>query len=152
MHTTALRVLVLDDDEQVRETLYDIISFLGHEPELAATGDEAVSLFARGRHDAVVTDLQMPDVSGWEVIERVRAIDPDVRIVLCTATATNMVVERARLHGIVLLRKPVQIDELQVALRPRLSGASGLPARLVDAVCRHTRLRRLLVLAPEAAG
>jgi CheY-like chemotaxis protein len=93
----------------------------------------------------------MPDVSGWDVIERVRAIDPDVRVVLCTATATNTVVERARLHGIVLLRKPVQIDELQVALRPRLSGASGLPARLVDAVRRRARLRRLLTLAPEGA-
>jgi CheY-like chemotaxis protein len=151
MHNaTPLRVLVIDDDAQVRETLSDIISFLGHVPDPAVSADEGIAKFARDRHEVVVTDLQMPDMDGWEVIQRVRAIEPEIRVVLCTATATNVVVERARLHGIILVRKPVQINELRVALRPRLAGGSEQPARFVGALTGRVGFSGLLALLPDA--
>jgi CheY-like chemotaxis protein len=147
MHATPLRILVIDDDEQVRETLSDIVRYLGHEIDVAASCEEGLALYGEIRHDAILTDLQMPRLTGWDVIERVRAVDPDARIALCTAMATNAIVEQARSLGIVLLRKPVHIEELQAAVRPRLCGASPLSLRLSDVVRRATEASSLR-LAP----
>lgn len=126
MENEPLRVLIIDDDPSVRELLRDVVQFLGHEVEMAADGYEGLALFDPERHDVVVTDLQMPGLTGWDVIDRLRMLHGDVRVVIVTASATSATVERARLAHIPVVHKPVRIDELQAALRPRLSGASGI--------------------------
>ncbi len=66
------KFLVVDDEDQVRETLRDILEEDGYEVCIAASGGEALALFAAERFDAVFTDLGMPGMSGWELARAIR--------------------------------------------------------------------------------
>lgn len=110
--TPGRRVLLIDDDASVREVLSDALQFLGHEVSVAADGRAGLDLFARERYDVVVTDLSMPELSGWDVIERVREADPAIPLVIITGAATDEDIERARQARIPVLRKPVRLEDL----------------------------------------
>lgn len=144
-------MLLIDDDASVRESIVELLRFLGHHVEEASSGAEGIALFDHRRHDVVVTDLRMPGLSGWDVVEQVRRIDPDARVVLCTASATSVVIERARLAEVPVVFKPIRLAELQAVLRPRLCGGSGLGPRIEPYVRRTTHSARMLALVGGGA-
>jgi len=80
----SLRILVVDDEEPVRETLAEMLVAVHHEVELAGSGQEAVEKMRRGNFDFVFTDLAMPEMDGWETARLIRKDWPRVRIVLVT--------------------------------------------------------------------
>jgi CheY-like chemotaxis protein len=90
--------------------------------ETFESGTTALARFreAPDRFDAVITDLHMPDVSGFDVAEAVRALRPDVRVVLATGYAERVTVEQARGRGIAeLLLKPYRRSDLMRVLSAR---------------------------------
>ena len=80
----SLRILVVDDEEPVRETLAEMLVAVHHRVELAGSGQEAVEKMRRGGFDFVFTDLAMPEMDGWETARLIRKDWPGVRIVLVT--------------------------------------------------------------------
>jgi CheY-like chemotaxis protein len=107
------RVLVIDDEADVRELLRDILSDAGHEVEMAHNGSEGIELFKKQSYDMVLTDLGMPIMSGWEVAEKVRCINKNVPIALITGW--NVVLDDAAMHssGInLIVQKPFQVDQV----------------------------------------
>ncbi|RQU05244.1 response regulator [Burkholderia cenocepacia] len=68
------RALVVDDNDNARETLGAMLSALGVEADLCGTGQEGVARFGTGRYDLVVLDLELPDLSGFDVARRIRAM------------------------------------------------------------------------------
>lgn len=80
----SLRILVIDDEEAVRETLAEMLVTVNHKVELAETGHEAVRKMRSGGFDFVFTDLAMPEIDGWETARMIRKDWPNVRIVLVT--------------------------------------------------------------------
>jgi PAS domain S-box-containing protein len=81
---SGLRILVVDDEQPVRETLAEMLVAVNHEVELAGSGQEAVQKMRRGEFDFVFTDLAMPEMDGWETARIIRRGWPNVRIVLVT--------------------------------------------------------------------
>jgi PAS domain S-box-containing protein len=79
-----LRILVVDDEAPVRETLAEMLVAVNHEVELAGSGQEAVEKVRRGSYDFVFTDLAMPEMDGWETARAIRKCCPNVRIILVT--------------------------------------------------------------------
>ncbi|HEU4510438.1 MAG TPA: PAS domain S-box protein [Pyrinomonadaceae bacterium] len=79
-----LRILVVDDEEPVRETLAEMLVAVNHTVELAGSGHEAVEKMRTGAFDFVFTDLAMPEVDGWETARMIRRGWPNVKIVLVT--------------------------------------------------------------------
>jgi PAS domain S-box-containing protein len=79
-----LRILVVDDEEPVRETLAEMLIAVNHTVELAGSGHEAVQKMGTGAFDFVFTDLAMPEVDGWETARMIRRSWPNVKIVLVT--------------------------------------------------------------------
>ncbi|HLA13368.1 MAG TPA: PAS domain S-box protein [Pyrinomonadaceae bacterium] len=80
-----LSVLVIDDEAAVRETLADMLTALGHQVALAASGQEALSQLAiSSGFDVVFTDLAMPEMDGWETAREIRKHWPEISIVLVT--------------------------------------------------------------------
>jgi PAS domain S-box-containing protein len=79
-----LRILVVDDEEPVRETLAEMLVAVNHRVELAGSGQEAVQKMRADHFDFVFTDLAMPEMDGWETARLIRKGWPTVRIVLVT--------------------------------------------------------------------
>ena len=80
----SLRILVVDDEQPVRETLAEMLIAVNHEVELAGSGHEAVQKMRTEGFDFVFTDLAMPEMDGWETARMIRKGWPNVRIVLVT--------------------------------------------------------------------
>ena len=79
-----LRILVVDDEAPVRETLAEMLTAVHHKVELAGGGQEALQKMRQHTFDFVFTDLAMPEMDGWETARSIRKNWPDVKIVLVT--------------------------------------------------------------------
>jgi len=79
-----LRILVVDDELPVRETLAEMLVAVRHQVELAGSGQEALQKMRQHTFDFVFTDLAMPEMDGWETARSIRKGWPDVKIVLVT--------------------------------------------------------------------
>jgi len=79
-----LKILVIDDEAPVRETLAEMLVAVRHRVELAGSGQEAVEKLRAGDFDFVFTDLAMPEMDGWETARLIRKSWPNMRIVLVT--------------------------------------------------------------------
>src|SRR5262250_2749253 len=109
------RMLIIDDDRAVRALVGDLLAGLGYaadEGEDAATG---LALLARQRYDLVITDLEMPHMSGWEVVEVVRHRALGTGALIISGFATQDDVGRAQRMGIQVLHKPFSLADLRRA-------------------------------------
>jgi len=109
---TPPRVLVVDDNPAVRELWCDALSLLGCQVTGAEDGAAALVRFDAAAYDLVLTDLLMPGMTGWQVVEAIRrrASTPVVVISGSTSAGDH---ERARTHGTILLQKPVELVDLR---------------------------------------
>lgn len=80
----SLRILVVDDETVVLDTLGEMLTMLSHRVELVPSGRSAIEMLSEERFDLVFTDLSMPEMDGWEVAREIRHAWPDVKIVLVT--------------------------------------------------------------------
>ena len=113
-----LRVLVIDDESAVRDALADTLADDGHSVIQAATGKDGLARLAEGaRVDVVITDLGMPDMTGWDVARAVRAQRPGLVIGLVTgwAVALEMNDDERRAVDFVIA-KPYTVEALRTAL------------------------------------
>ena len=78
------RILVVEDEDEVRQLLSDILASEGHEVEAAANGSEGIEVFKQNTFDLVFSDLGMPDMSGWEVADEIKNINSTVPVILVT--------------------------------------------------------------------
>ncbi|HSE97358.1 MAG TPA: GAF domain-containing protein, partial [Blastocatellia bacterium] len=110
-------ILVIDDDERVREALAGMLKAAGHRTEQAANGREGLKKMERSRYDLVFTDLAMPEMDGWAVASEIRRRWPEVKIVLITGySITPQTVEsHCELVEKVIL-KPIRFDDISAAL------------------------------------
>lgn len=117
---TPLRILVIDDEIQVRAALADSLVDEGHLVVEAASGPEALAKIESGDAiDLVMTDLGMPGMTGWEVAREVHARWPDLPVGIVTGWAVTVemrTVERAQIAF--LVPKPYTLDALRAALAP----------------------------------
>ncbi len=84
--TPAPYLLIADDEPAVLEVLHAMARSLGWQPLLADTGTQALDLFREHRHaiDCAIVDVHMPLVSGFELLQEFRALQPDARVLLMT--------------------------------------------------------------------
>jgi CheY-like chemotaxis protein len=103
----ALSVLIADDHRDGADSLALLLAALGHRVAVARTGPEVLAAAARDRPDAVVMELRLPDLDGWEVARRLRAGGCPARLVAVTTHGRPADRERSRAAGIdVHLLKP----------------------------------------------
>jgi two-component system response regulator AtoC len=112
------RVLVIDDDASLRFTLEAVLSDAGLVVETCDGGASGLAAFDARGADIVLTDLAMPDVDGMHVLERMRASDPSVPVMMLTAHGSERVAVAAMKAGAFdYIPKPFDPDELVLAVR-----------------------------------
>ena len=103
-----LRILVIDDEEPFRVSLYTALHREGHFVAVAASGEEGLKLFGISTFDVVLTDLGMPGMGGWQVAQAVKQMRPGTPVVLITGWgATLTEADRQRPEVEAVLAKPV---------------------------------------------
>lgn len=116
------RALLIDDDTVVRNVLRDIVTSFGYRADAAASGAEGLTLLEQNRYDVVLTDLRMPQMTGWQVLAAVRARDARTPVIIMTGSPVHADDHRIAQPGVLLVRKPVEPRILQEALRRALNG------------------------------
>ena len=110
-----MRVLVIDDEKNLADTLVWILERAGFEATAAYDGESALQRLDTFQPDVVISDVIMPGINGIEVCTRIQARFPKCHILLFSGhTATNELLGEAREHGLTweLLAKPMDPDEL----------------------------------------
>jgi PAS domain S-box-containing protein len=115
-----LRVLVADDDGGICRTLKEILEQDGCQVETAQDGVEALAKIEGGHFDAVLSDVVMPNMDGYELYTRVHAVRPDLPVLMMTAFHYDKdhIIKRSRVAGLstVIFKKPVDPVRLREAL------------------------------------
>jgi two-component system chemotaxis response regulator CheY len=115
--TPALRVLVVDDQNLLRELCSRILVSCGHQVLEATTGAQALELYQLERPDAVLLDIGIPDMDGITVLEELRRIDPRARVAMLTGERRPEAVKRALSLGARdYIVKPFYSERLKTAL------------------------------------
>lgn len=118
---TPTSVLVVDDEDSIRQALERFVSRLGYRAVMARDGITALERVAQNHFDLMLCDVRMPGVSGVELVPRVLERDPDVAILMLTAVdEPRTAVECLKLGAYDYLIKPVDLDELELAMRTAL--------------------------------
>ena len=122
----SVKVLVVDDERAVRESLRRALVLEGYDVEMASGGREALESVGSGHADVVVLDLLMPDIDGLEVCRRLRSSGDRVPVLMLTARdAVSDRVEGLEAGADDYLVKPFDLDELIARLRALLRRTLG---------------------------
>jgi len=106
------RILVVDDDDQVRRLLRDALELLGYLVQDADSGAAALRLLAGGAPDAMLLDFAMPHMNGAQVADRARALWPDLPILFASGHADTEAIKAAVGADATILRKPFDLEAL----------------------------------------
>ena len=116
-------IMIVDDSNYTRRTHRRIVESGGHVVHEAATGMAAIESFYVHRPDLVLLDLTMEDMGGLEVLEKLRALDADARVIVVTADVQRSTAKLVAESGAVrFLGKPVSAEGLLGAVREVLAG------------------------------
>ena len=115
------RILVVDDEESMRQLLEIALGKDGHRITVAESGKKAIELVDQSAFDLVISDIKMSDMSGVEVLRYVKQTDPSIPVIMITAFASaETAVEALRLGAYDYLTKPFKVDELKANIKNAL--------------------------------
>jgi DNA-binding NtrC family response regulator len=142
--TSGKRILVVDDEEGMRELLAEYLRAFGYDVTLAENGREALGLYSKGKFDVVVSDLMMKPVNGMELLGELIKTDPDVLFIMVTGyPSIGSAMEAIKKGAKDYLSKPFNIDEIKLkiervllerSLKGRLKNIQGIVWALVISI------------------
>jgi len=138
------RVMVVDDEENIREVLSNFLSDLGYEVVVATDGQDALNKFNKGEYDLIVSDLLMPSIDGLELLKRIREIDKDVIFLMITGyPSIETAVEAIKKGAYDYITKPFHMEDVKLrierafekkSLRERLHAVQGFAWALLFSI------------------
>ncbi|MFH0800924.1 MAG: response regulator [bacterium] len=109
----ATRILIVDDNADIRATMSLILKFQGYNVSTACNGREAIERVSEQPFDVTFMDIKMPVMDGVESFKRIHEMKPDAVVVMMTAYAVEDLVQEARLKGAYgIVYKPVDMERL----------------------------------------
>ena len=108
-----IRILVVEDEQAIREGLIDVLVYHGYAVDSAATGPEGLALAQTGKFELILLDIMLPGMDGYEICNRIRETDRDQPIIMLTAkTSDEEIVEGLKLGADDYVGKPFSIQQL----------------------------------------
>ncbi|MGA1128037.1 MAG: response regulator [bacterium] len=120
--TSELNVLVVEDDEALRESFQQLLSYLFAEVDAAVDGQDALDQLAEKNYDIVLTDLRMPRMSGFQLLQEIRQQSPQQPIVVISAHEDEVLRRELAVYKVHYLSKPVILEELLKVVIPICQG------------------------------
>ena len=115
------KILIIDDDKSIRETLYNYLKKLSYSVYSAVDGVEGIELIEKHQPDLVITDINMPRKDGFEVLKFVKSTDSHIHVIVITAFEDMQTTVKAmQLGAYDYIEKPLEIDKLKITIRRAL--------------------------------
>src|SRR5688572_25155699 len=130
------RILLIDDDPGVRDSMERMLRNAGYAVQSAPTGEEGFELARGGGFDVILSDMRMPGISGLDILRQLRDVRVDAAFIIMTGFGTvDTAVEAMKLGAVDFVQKPFFRDEL--LMRVRAATERRQLARQVDLLQRH---------------
>lgn len=140
------KLLVVDDDRPVRDTLVEMIESLGYEVDGALDGESALKLTKQKSYDAVITDLTMPNMNGLELLKKIKEIDETIPVVIVTGFPTlDIAIDAMKQGASDFITKPFRLEAIEHTIK-RILEARRLQlenARLYAEINQKKTIERL---------
>jgi len=116
------RILIVEDDEEMRSLLKDFIEEEGYEADFVSNGSEAFRKLVKEPFDLIITDLRMPGLTGLDIFPGMRKLQPETAIIVITAFGSKEVCHRAFERGAAAyLEKPIHFHKLRTLIHEIVS-------------------------------
>lgn len=117
MFQERLKILIVDDDPSIRNMLAIVLKKSGYDVTGANNGKAGLDNLKKGAFDLVISDIKMPDISGIELLKKIKSINPEIPVIMITAYASaNDAVEAMKLGAEDYITKPFNLDELKIII------------------------------------
>jgi DNA-binding NtrC family response regulator len=138
MRSMPERILVVDDDETIRETVADVLARQGYAAAQAGSGEEALALLRASEYELILLDIRLPGIDGLEVLRRVREDDEHALVVVMTAyPEVRTAVSALKAGAYDYLNKPFELEDMKELVR-----------RSLETRRLRTEVERLRIRAP----
>lgn len=112
------KILVIDDERAIRNTLKEILEYESHEVDLAEDGASGVELFKNGNYEAVLCDIKMPQMDGIEVLEKLQELSAETPIIMISGHGNiETAVEAIKKGAFDFIEKPLDLNRILITLR-----------------------------------
>jgi len=140
-----MKILVVDDEKSIRNTMKDILSYEGHEVLVAEKGAAALKMAEKTTFDLVFCDIKMPEMDGVEVLEKLQQTYPELPVIMISGHGTiDVAVDCIRKGAYDFIEKPLDLNRILIALR---NGTEK------TALVKETKiLKRKISKLPEITG
>ncbi len=119
--TSAIKLLVIDDDADIRSLLADLLGESDYKVDTAFCGEEALKMIKDSTYDLVITDLRMQGMDGLQVIKEVKNIDPGIDVIVMTGYASvNSAVESMKAGAVDYITKPLNTDQIRLVVKKNI--------------------------------
>lgn len=119
------RILVVDDEKDIRDLFSKVLSFLGYEVAVSGNGIEGLNLFLTNPFDLVLTEFQMPGMDGWSLAVRIKARYPNTPVVMITGQVKDEVMEKIRGSCVdFVMFKPSRLEDILKTVQKMLDPGS----------------------------
>ena len=119
------KILIVDDELSMREFLEILLCGEGYNVDSAASGPEAIKILNVNRYDLVISDIQMPEMNGLELLKNIKDISPTTEVLMMTAYAsTDTAVEAMKSGAYDYITKPFKVDEVKLIIKNVLEKVS----------------------------
>jgi DNA-binding NtrC family response regulator len=156
------RILVIDDERSIRNTLKEILEFEKYQVELAEDGFKALELLKTSDFDVILCDIKMPGMDGIEVLQKVEEIKPDTPVVMVSGHGNiDTAVESIKKGAFDFIEKPLDLNRLLITLRNAMDKSSLISetkvlrkkvGKRVDIVGDSPAIRKVKDMVDRVAG
>jgi signal transduction histidine kinase/CheY-like chemotaxis protein len=122
------KILIIDDDDNIRDVMSDMLEFMDHTTSQAASGEEGAEKFRDGDFDLVITDLGMPGISGWEVTRICKSLKPNIPVIMISGWGNQLDDELVRQSGLdAIMAKPFEMTKIKSLIQDVLAKKQSSP-------------------------
>jgi CheY-like chemotaxis protein len=113
-YKNSAKVLWVDDEKVIRDMGKALVKALGHSADVAASGEEALRLLLNNQYDLMITDVGMPNMSGWQLAEKIKGNYPEMKVAVVTGWGADVSEEEKEKYGVCyVLGKPIDMCQLE---------------------------------------
>ena len=115
------RILVIDDEKAIRNTLKEVLEYENHEADIAENGSKGIELFEAGTYDIVLCDIKMPEMDGTEVLSKIMEINADTPVVMISGHGNiDTAVDAIKKGAFDFLEKPLDLNRVLITIKNAL--------------------------------